>query len=138
MAPAWCSGSGRLVEQLAAYQHAADFAGAGPDFIEFGIAPQTPGGVLVDVAIAAQYLYALACHPGGFFGAVQNDGGAIFAYFTRMPAAQLIEILAHGIEESATGLQSGVTIGHLALYELELDRKRVERGKRVTESEDQG
>src|SRR3546814_16899085 len=120
MAPAWCSGSGRLAEQLAAYQHAADFAGAGPDFIEFGIAPQAPGGVLVDVAIAAQYLYALACHPGGFFGAVQDDGGAIFAYFSRMLAVQLIKILAHGGAESATGLQSGLTIGQLALYGLEL------------------
>src|SRR5471030_1904888 len=62
-------------EQFAADQHAADFAGAGADFIQFGVAPQAADRILVDVAVAAQRLDRLAGHPGGFFGAVQDGAG---------------------------------------------------------------
>src|SRR5882672_3438055 len=46
----------RLVEELAADQHAADLAGAGADLIELGIAQQASGGKIIDVAVAAQGL----------------------------------------------------------------------------------
>jgi hypothetical protein len=54
-----------LGEQLAADQHAADFAGAGADLVQLGVAPQAADRVLVDVAVAAQRLDRLAGHPGG-------------------------------------------------------------------------
>src|SRR5476649_1186205 len=50
-------------EQFAADQHAANFTGARTDFIELRVAPQTPDRVLVDIAIAAQYLDRFASHP---------------------------------------------------------------------------
>src|SRR5690606_39266844 len=56
-------GSGGFGEQLAPDQHAADLAGARADLVQLGVAPQAPGGILVDVAIAAEYLHALAGHP---------------------------------------------------------------------------
>src|SRR3546814_6579741 len=59
--------SGRFVEQFAPDQHTPDFAGAGADLVQLGVAPQAAGGVVVDIAVAAQYLYAFAGHPGGFF-----------------------------------------------------------------------
>ena len=46
--------SGCLAEQLAADQHAADFAGAGADLVELGVAQQAAGRVVVDVAVAAE------------------------------------------------------------------------------------
>src|SRR3990167_6321128 len=66
-------------KQLAADQHAADFTGAGTNFIKLGIAPEAAQRVLVDVAVAAKNLHALARHPGGFFGAPQNDRSAVLA-----------------------------------------------------------
>ena len=41
-------------EQFAADQHAADFAGAGADFVQLGVAQQAPGRVVVDIAVAAE------------------------------------------------------------------------------------
>src|SRR3546814_18715576 len=52
--------SGRFVEQFAPDQHTPDFAGAGADLVQLGVAPQAAGGVVVDIAVAAQYLYAFA------------------------------------------------------------------------------
>ena len=50
------SGSASPIKQFAAYQHAADFVGAGADCVELGIAQQAAGVVFVDVAVAAQRL----------------------------------------------------------------------------------
>src|SRR5262245_16969680 len=46
----------RLVEQLAADQHAADFAGAGADLVELCVAQEAAGRIFVDVAVAAEQL----------------------------------------------------------------------------------
>src|ERR671926_98533 len=46
----------RLVEPLAADQHAADFGGAGADLVELCVTQQTTGGIVVDVAVAAEQL----------------------------------------------------------------------------------
>src|SRR5258708_16420219 len=51
--------SRRLLEQFTADQHAADFAGAGADLVEFGVAQQPPGRVIVDIAVAAKQLDAV-------------------------------------------------------------------------------
>src|ERR1700733_10144754 len=48
--------SGCLAEQFAADQHAADFAGAGADFVELGVAQQASGRIVVDIAVAAEQL----------------------------------------------------------------------------------
>ena len=48
--------SPRLSENLPADQHAADFAGAGADFVELCVAQQTARGIIVDIAVAAEQL----------------------------------------------------------------------------------
>src|SRR6202023_1208326 len=48
--------SRRFLEQLPPDQHAADFAGAGADLVEFCVAQQPPGRIVVDIAIAAEQL----------------------------------------------------------------------------------
>src|SRR5690606_25129948 len=111
--------SGGLAEELAADQHAADLAGAGADLVELGVSPQAAGGVVVDVAVAAQDLDALARHPGGFFGAVQNDAGAVLAHLAHVLSAQVVQVLADRVAEGAAGLQGGVQVGQLALDQLE-------------------
>src|SRR5215469_1572146 len=49
--------SGGLVEEFATDQHAADFAGAGADLVELGVAQQATGRVIVDIAVAAEDLH---------------------------------------------------------------------------------
>src|SRR5213595_3871950 len=46
----------RFFEQFPPDQHATDFAGAGADLVEFGVAQQPPGRIVVDVAVAAEQL----------------------------------------------------------------------------------
>src|ERR1700730_18932379 len=53
----------RLVEQLAADQHPSDLGRAGTDLVQPGIAPQAPGRVFVNVAVAAERLNRLTRHP---------------------------------------------------------------------------
>src|SRR5690606_32671517 len=48
--------SAAAVEQLASDQHAPDLVGARTNRIELGVAQDAAGGVLVDVAVAAQRL----------------------------------------------------------------------------------
>src|ERR1043166_385865 len=67
----------RLLENLPADQHAADFVGSGADLVEFGVAQQPPGRKLVDVAIAAQALDRLERHPSGLFGGEQDCAGGV-------------------------------------------------------------
>src|SRR4051812_42816000 len=67
-------------EQLAADQHAAHFTGAGADLVQLGVAPQAAERVVVDVAVAAVDLDALAGHPGRLLGAPEDDGGAVLAH----------------------------------------------------------
>src|SRR6266852_4831978 len=58
--------SRRLGKQLAADQPAADLGSSRADLVELRVAPQAPGRVIVDVAVAAQALDRLARHPGRF------------------------------------------------------------------------
>src|SRR3954467_11125028 len=69
----------RLLACLPADQHAADFAGAGADLVEFRVAQQAAGREVVDVAIAAQYLHRVQCHAGGGFGDVEDRAGGVLA-----------------------------------------------------------
>ena len=65
--------------------------GAGANLVELGVAPQTPGGVLVDVAVAAQGLDRLTSGPGGLFGRV-HDCISVAC----MGAASLIRLVVGG------------------------------------------
>ena len=49
-------GSTAFPKKLPSDQHAPDLASAGADFIEFRVAQQAAGGIVVDVAIAAEQL----------------------------------------------------------------------------------
>src|SRR6516225_957720 len=93
--------SHRLGEQLAPDQHAADLAGAGADLVELGVAPQAAQRVLVDVAVAAEDLHALAGHPRRLLGGPEDDRGAVLAHLPHMPGAEHVEVLGHGVGEAA-------------------------------------
>ncbi len=71
--------SARLLENLAADQHAANLAGAGADFVELGIPQQSPGWVVVDVTVAPEALNGFKRHPGGALGCVENRAGGVLA-----------------------------------------------------------
>src|SRR3546814_15101067 len=91
----------RLVEQLAADQHAADLAGAGADLVELGIAQQAARRIVVDIAVAAQRLDGLQRHPGRLLGGEENRPGGVLA---RGPAA-----VAGRSEERRGGKEWGST-----------------------------
>src|SRR5690606_18087691 len=88
-----------LVEQLAADQHAADFAGAGADFVELGVAQQAAGGEIIDVAVAAENLDGVQGHLGGALGGVENHAGGVLAGGLATVAG-----LCHGIQVGAAGV----------------------------------
>src|SRR5437762_8105913 len=71
--------SGRLGKQLPSDQPAADLGSSRADLVELRVAPQAPGRVIVDVAVAAETLDRLARHPGRFFGGVENGAGCVLA-----------------------------------------------------------
>ena len=60
-------GSGRFFKQLPPDQHASDFGCARADLVKFGVAQQTAGRILVDIAVAAQTLDRLQRHPCRLF-----------------------------------------------------------------------
>src|SRR6185437_3898739 len=105
----------RLFEELAADQHAADLRRAGADLVELGVAPQTPGRELVDVAVAAETLNRLAGHPRRLLGRMENRAGGILA---RRLAA--VARLADRVDVGAAGVHRRVHVGELALHQLEL------------------
>ena len=41
-------------EQLSTHQHASNFGGTRTDFVEFGVAQQSAGGVVIDIPVAPQ------------------------------------------------------------------------------------
>src|SRR5713226_9701405 len=71
--------SGRFRKELPADQPAADLGSPRSDLVELRVAPQAPGRVIVDVAVAAETLDRLARHPGCFFRRVEDGAGRILA-----------------------------------------------------------
>src|SRR5215471_4449046 len=106
--------SGRLVEELAADQHAPDLGGARADLVELRVAPQPPDGKLVDVAVAAERLDRLACHPRRLLRGVQDRTRGILARRLATIAG-----LGHRVDIRTTGVQRRVHVSDLALHQLE-------------------
>src|SRR5574338_191941 len=104
----WTAASQRLGKQLAADQHAADFAGAGADLVELGVAPQATHRVFVGIAHAAQGLDRFAGHPGGLLGRIQDGPGGVLAQAAGVVGA--VAGLAHRIDVGAAGLPGGVHV----------------------------
>src|SRR5262249_11665135 len=67
----------RLLEQLAADQHAADFAGAGADLVELGVAQQAAGRVIVDIAVAAEELDRIERDLRRLLARIQDGAGRV-------------------------------------------------------------
>src|SRR4030095_8680491 len=108
-----------LVEEFSSNQHPAYLRGAGADFVELRVAPQAPGRIVVDVAIAAQRLDRLTGHPRGFFRRVQNRAGGILARGTPGKSAT-VERMADGVDVCAARVHRRVHVGELALPQLQL------------------
>src|SRR5437773_1866901 len=112
--------SHRLREQLAPNQHPADLARAGTDLVQLRVAPQPAERIVVDIAVAAEYLDAFAGHPGCFLGAPQDHARAVLAHLAHMLAAEQVEVFAHRVAKRPRCLQHGVHVADLALDQLEL------------------
>src|SRR5689334_19448175 len=69
----------RLLEQLAADQHAPDLARAGADLIELGIAQIASRGIIVDVAVAAEELDCVKRDLRCILRRVKNGAGCVLA-----------------------------------------------------------
>src|SRR5713101_1638184 len=115
------SGSFRLLEQLPPDQHAADFAGAGTDFVEFCVAQDAPGWEVVDIAVAAQALDRLERHPGRLLGREQDSPRRVLA---RGLAA--IASARDRIDVSLRSIHGHVHVGELRLHDLEAADRRAE------------
>src|SRR6056297_3230253 len=101
-------------EQLAADQHAADLAGARADLVELGIAQQPPGGIFVDVTVAAEDLHRLQGERHGGAGGEQQAGGGVHA-----GGLAAVELSRHAISECARRLEGRVHVGDLRLHDAE-------------------
>src|SRR5690554_5991531 len=67
--------SSRLAHDLPPDQPAADFARAGTDLVEFCVAQQAAGRVVVDIAVAAEELDGVERALGGLFGRIEDAAG---------------------------------------------------------------
>src|SRR5690348_2176101 len=93
-----------------ANQPAADFAGAGTDFVELGIAEEAACGKIVGVAVATEDLDRLGGDGARRLRRVEDDAGGIGA---RRGAA--VGGLGDGIDIGAGGIGRDVHVGKLAL-----------------------
>src|SRR5579884_663467 len=105
----------RLVEQLAADQHAADLGGAGADLVELGVAQQAAGRKFVDIAVAAEDLHGVEGSRGGFLRGIEDRAGGVLA---RCLAA--VAGAGDSVNIGFAGVHGRVHVGELALDQLEL------------------
>src|SRR4030095_15173018 len=94
------SNSLRLVEQLAADQHAPDLRSSGADLVELRVAPQPSGRIVVDVAVAAKALNRVAGDAGRVLAREQDRAGGILARRLALVARlrDRVDVRARGIE----------------------------------------
>src|ERR1700720_2485297 len=105
----------RPVAQLAAHQPPPDLGRAGADLVQLGIAPQAPGRVFVNVAVAAERLNRLTRHPRRLLGCVEYRTRGVLA---RHLAA--IAGLGHRVNVRLAGIHRRIHVGDFALHELKL------------------
>src|SRR5258708_30309868 len=110
--------SRRLGKQFTADQHATNFARAGSNLIELGVAPQATRRILIDVAVAAERLDRFSGHPGRLLSGVKNGAGRVLA--ERAGMIRAVAGLADRIDIGPAGLPGGVHVGDLALHQLKL------------------
>src|SRR4030088_226602 len=60
------------VEKLAADQYSTDLRSSGADLVQFGIAQQTAGREIIDVAVTSERLNRFECHPCCPLGRVKD------------------------------------------------------------------
>src|SRR5262249_36958482 len=106
--------SARLVVELGADQHAADFAGACADLVELGIAQQPSSRIVVGVAIAAEELDRVERHCSRALGREQDRACGILARGLAAVAG-----LGDRIHIGLTGIHGDVHVGDLATHQLE-------------------
>src|SRR5437588_7474671 len=116
----------RLVEQLAADQHPPDLGRAGADLVQLGIAPQAPGRVFVDVAVAAERLNRLTRHPRGLLGCVEYRTRGVLARHLAAVAG-----LRHRVNVRLAGIHRGILVGEFALHALQLTDRLTELRARL-------
>src|SRR5438034_4956431 len=104
--------SGRLGKQLPPDQPAADLGRSRADLVELRVAPQAPGRVVVDVAVAAETLDRLARHPGSIFRSVEDRPGGVLARGFVAVAG-----LADRVDIGAAGVQGCIHIGEFSLHQ---------------------
>src|SRR6201992_1290212 len=108
------SASGKFIEQLAPDQHAADFAGAGADLVELGVAQQAAGRIVVDIAIAAEQLDRVERALRRLFGSVEDGAGGVLSGGLATVAG-----LRYRIDIGTRRIHRRIHVGNLALHELE-------------------
>src|SRR5258708_12978278 len=104
--------SRRLGKQFTADQHATNFARAGSNLIELGVAPQATRRILIDVAVAAERLDRFSGHPGRLLSGVKNGSGRVLA--ERAGMIRAVAGLADRIDIGPAGLPARGHSGHLS------------------------
>src|SRR5215471_1160366 len=110
-----------LVEKLAADQHAANLGRSRADLVELRVAPQPPGRVVVDVAVAAEALDRLPCHPSRALAREEDRAGRVLA--RRLAAVAGPRDRVH---VGASRVERRVHVGELALHQLERADRLIE------------
>src|SRR5215470_20034311 len=113
--------SPRLLINLPPDQHAADFAGAGADLVELGVAQQPAGGEIVDVAVAPKALDRLQRHPGRPLGGIKNSAGGVLA-----GDAAVVAGARDRVDIGLGGVGGHVHVGELGANELKLSDRLAE------------
>ena len=103
----------RFLEQLPPDQHAPDFAGAGADLVELGVAQQPPGRIVVDIAVAAEQLDGVERALRRLLGGIENGAGGVLARGLAAVAG-----FGHRVDVGARRIHRGVHVGDLALHQL--------------------
>src|ERR1700733_6875655 len=111
--------SARVLKELAPDQHAADFARPRTDLVKFGIAQQTAGGVIIDIAIAAQGLDGIERAASGALAGKKNAPGRIKAR-----GAPPVAGPRDAVHVGTRGVQRRIQIRKLCLDQLEAADRR--------------
>src|SRR5690606_21749223 len=114
-----CASTG-LVEQCTTDEHAANFAGACAERVQFCVPPYAAGRIAVDIPNAPEDSDRIAGHPGTLLCGIENHTRTIPAPVTHASAADRITTLADAVKMGATCMHRAVPTSDLALDKPEL------------------